>query len=216
VNIPLLDAIKQIPRYVKILKELCTNKGKLKGNEFISVGERVSAIIQKKLPPKCKDPGMFTIPCKIGDVKFEKAMIDLGASINVMPLSVFSSLKIESLKQTGVILQLADRSNVYPIGVLEDVLVQVDGLVFPADFYILDMEKNDFSDLTPILFGRPFLKTAKTKIDVDDGTLTMEFDGEIVKFDINDSVKYPSTKSVFALNFSDPFMQDINDLKPAN
>jgi len=90
VNIPLLDAIKQIPRYAKFLKELCTikRKQKLKGCEKVKVGENVSAVIQRKLPTKCKDPGMFTIPCMIGYTKFEKAMLDSGASINVIPYSV--------------------------------------------------------------------------------------------------------------------------------
>ena len=103
----------------------------------------MSAVIQKKMPPKCKDQGMFAISCQIGNVGIGKAMCDLGASINVMPLSVYNSLKAGELKETGVVIQLADRSVVYPKGVLEDVLVQVDNLVFPADFYILDMEDND-------------------------------------------------------------------------
>ena len=77
VNIPLLDAIKQVPKYAKFLKELCTSKRKLKGNEKVSMGENVLAILQKKLPPKCKDPCMFTIPCKIGNTRFELAMLDL-------------------------------------------------------------------------------------------------------------------------------------------
>ncbi|XP_031127650.1 uncharacterized protein LOC116029749 [Ipomoea triloba] len=191
VNIPLLDAIKQIPRYAKFLKELCTNKRKLKGNEMVSMGENVSAVLQKKLSAKCKDPGMFTIPCKIGNVNVESAMLDLGASINVMPLSIYSSLNVGSLKETGVIVQLADRSNVYLVGVLEDILVQVDGLIFPADFYVLDMEEDNSPNSSLILLGRPFLKTSKTKIDVHDGILTMEFDGDIVKFDIfNTTMKH--------------------------
>ena len=88
VNIRLIDAIKQVPRYAKFLKELCTNKRKLKGNEVVSVGETCLAIFQKKLPPKLKDPGSFTIPITIGKTKFGKAMLDLGAFINVMPYSV--------------------------------------------------------------------------------------------------------------------------------
>ncbi|XP_031105706.1 uncharacterized protein LOC116010433 [Ipomoea triloba] len=202
VNIPLLDAIKQIPRYAKFLKELCTNKRKLKGNEMVSMGENVSAVLQKKLPPKCKDPGMFTIPCKIGNVNVDSAMLDLGASINVMPLSVYSSLNVGSLKETGVIVQLADRSNVYPVGVLEDVLVQVDGLIFPADFYVLDMKEDNPPNSSMILLGRPFLKTSKTKIDVHDGILTMEFDGDIVKFDIfNTTMKHLNgMSSVFVVD----------------
>ena len=68
VNIPLLDAIKQIPRYAKVLKELCTSKRKLRGDERVHMRENILIVLQKKLPPKCKDPGMFTIPCKIGSV----------------------------------------------------------------------------------------------------------------------------------------------------
>ena len=88
VNIPLIDAIKQIPKYAKFLKELCTTKRRLRGNEKVRVGENVSAVIQRKLPQKCKDPGMFTIPCVIGNTQVKSAMLDLGASINVMPYSI--------------------------------------------------------------------------------------------------------------------------------
>ena len=155
----------------------------------MQVGENVSTVIQRKLPSKCKDPGMFTIPYTIGSTQLEKAMLDLGAYINVMPYSIYISLKLRLLDKTGVVIQLADRSIAYPKGVVEDVLVQVNDLVFPSDFYVLDMENGD--QTTHILLGRPFLKTSKTKIDVHSGTLTMEFDGEIVKFNIYDAMKYP-------------------------
>ncbi|XP_052295383.1 uncharacterized protein LOC127901771, partial [Citrus sinensis] len=210
VNIPLLDAIKQIPRYAKVLKELCTSKRKLRGDEKVHMGENVSAVLQKKLPPKCKDPGMFTIPCKIGSVRVEKAMLDLGASINVMPRSIYSSLNVGPLKETGVIIQLADRSNAYPDGVLEDVLVQVNELVFPADFYVLDMEDDNSSNSVPILLGKPFLKTARTKMDVHKGTLTMEFDGEVIEFNMNDAMKYPSEEhSVFSVDVINTIVQEL-------
>ena len=112
-----------------------------------------------------------------------------------------------------MIIQLADRSNVYPEGVLEDVLVQVNELVFPADFYVLDMQEDDSSKSTLILLGRPFLKTARTKIDVNDGTLTMEFDGEIIKFNIYDAMRYPSdVSSVFVMDVIDPLTQETFDL----
>ncbi|CAN6579371.1 unnamed protein product [Malus baccata var. baccata] len=124
VNIPLLDAIKQVPRYAKFLKELCTTRKRISTKEVVKVGENVSAILQRKLPPKCKDPGSFTIPCVIGNTRFESAMLDLGASINVMPYSIYASMNLGELKNDGVIIQLADRSNAYPKGVLEDVLVQ--------------------------------------------------------------------------------------------
>lgn len=136
VNIPLLVAIKQVPRYAKFLKELYTikRKQKLKRYKKVRVGENVSAIIQRKLPTKCKDPSMFTIPCMIGNTSFEKVMLDLGAYINVMPYSIYASLKLGPLNKTGVVIQLADRSNAYPKGVVEDVLVQVNELAFLVDF----------------------------------------------------------------------------------
>ncbi|KAL0454963.1 UNVERIFIED_CONTAM: hypothetical protein Slati_0835500 [Sesamum latifolium] len=168
------------------------SRGKLKGNEWVSMGENVSAILQRKLPPKCKDPSTFSIPCKIGLIGIKRAMCDLGASINVMPLTIFESLYVGPLKEMGVIIQLADRSVVYPEGVLEDVLVQVNELVFPADFYVLDMREDNFPNSTSILLGKPFLKTARTKIDVHSGTLTMEFDSEIIRFNIYDSMRYPT------------------------
>ena len=124
VNIPLLDAIKHVPKYAKFLKELCTSMRKLKGNEKVMfVGEYCSSILQKKLPPKLKDPSSFTIPCTISNTRFGKAMLDLGASINFMPYSIYASLNLCYLKETDVVIQLANRSNAYPRGVLEDVLV---------------------------------------------------------------------------------------------
>ncbi|CAN6697903.1 unnamed protein product [Malus baccata var. baccata] len=183
VNIPLLDAIKQVPRYGKFLKELCTNRRRISTKEVVKVGENVSAILQRKLPPKCKDPGSFTIPCVIG-----------------------------ALKNDGVIIQLADRSNAYPKGVLEDVLVQVNHLIFPADFYVLEMDESDHAPSLPILLGRPFMKTARTKIDVYNGTLTMEFDGEVINFNLSDSMKYPSENhSCFAIDVIDSLSQDHFD-----
>ncbi|CAN6725339.1 unnamed protein product [Malus baccata var. baccata] len=94
VNIPLLDAIKQIPRYAKFLKELCTTRKRISTKEVVKVGENVSAILQRKLPPKCKDLGSSTIPCVIGNTRFESAMLDLGASINVMPYSIYASMNL--------------------------------------------------------------------------------------------------------------------------
>ncbi|CAN6567677.1 unnamed protein product [Malus baccata var. baccata] len=191
VNIPFLDAIKQVPKYAKFLNELCTTRKRASNKEVVKVSENVSAVLQRKLPPKCKDLGSFTIPCVIGNTRFESAMLDLGASINVMPYSIYASMNLGELKNDGVIIQLTDRSNVYPKGVLEDILMQANHLVFPADFYVLEMEDSNHSPQLPILLGRPFMKTARTKIDVFKGTLTMEFDGEVIDFNISDTMRYP-------------------------
>ena len=212
VNIPLLDAIKQIPKYAKFLKELCTHKRKLNGNERIRMGRNVSALIGKPvphIPEKCKDPGTFTVPCIIGDRKFEGAMLDLGASINVMPLSVFTSLSIGPLKPTGIVIQLANRSTAHPAGVVEDVLVRVNELVFPADFYVLDMEEGSPHIPVPIILGRPFMNTARTKIDVHGGSLSMEFGDTMVRFSIPDAMKHPSEDhSVFHIDMLDDLVDE--------
>ncbi|CAN6677823.1 unnamed protein product [Malus baccata var. baccata] len=189
VNIHLLDAIKQIPKYAKFLKKLCTTRKRIREKEVVHVSENVSAMLQRKLPPKCKDPGSFTIPCVIGNTRFDHAMLDLGASINVMPYSVYASINLGKLKNDGVIIQLADRSNAYPKGVLEDVLVQVDHLVFPADFYVLEMDESEHAPSLPILFGRPFMKTAQTKINVAKGLVTMAFGGDMISFKISESIE---------------------------
>ncbi|XP_071921880.1 uncharacterized protein [Coffea arabica] len=212
INIPQLDAIKQVPKYVKFLRDLCVNRRRLRGDERVIVGENVSAVLQRKLPPKCGDPGMFTIPCRIGNTVIRRAMLDLGASINVMPKSIYASLKLGPLKETGIIIQLADRTNAYPDGLVEDVLVKVNDLVFPADFYVLDMDDDHSPDPSPLLLGRPFLSTAQTKIDVNKGTLSMEFDGETVHFNIFDTMKYPSNSnfsSVFSVSAIDPAVQEV-------
>ncbi|XP_023763984.2 uncharacterized protein LOC111912477 [Lactuca sativa] len=170
INIPLLEAIKQVPRYARFLKDLCVSKKKLKGNQVVTVGEHVSAVLQKRMPPKCNDPG--------------------------------------TLSKTGVIIQLADRSLVHPKGVLEDVLLQVDELIFPADFYVLDMGDDDSPSSSSILLGRPFLKTSKTKIDVYNGTLSMEFDGEVINFNVHEEKKVPSdVQSVNFVNMIQPLAE---------
>ncbi|XP_042753300.1 uncharacterized protein LOC111919786 [Lactuca sativa] len=192
VNISLLDVIKHIPRYAKFLKNLCISmKKKMKFNEIVKAGKNISSIFQKGLPPKCKDLGIFLVPCKLGNLDFSKAMLDLGASVIVLPYFVFEKLKMGTLQKTRTIIQLADHSAIHPKGVLEDVLVQVDKLIFPADFYILDMGNLDTSDTNSIILGRPFMKTAKTKIDVFNGMIPIEFDEEVVKFQIN-NVDFPS------------------------
>ncbi|KAK9714200.1 hypothetical protein RND81_06G079200 [Saponaria officinalis] len=152
---------------------------------------------QRKLPQKCGDPGMFTIPCTIGNTKFHKAMLDLGASINVLPYSLYQSLKLGPMTETRVVIQLADRTNAYPKGIVEDVLVTVDKLVFPADFYVLDMEHD--SDAIPIILGRPFMRTTGTKIDVPNGSITMEFEGKIVNFNIDKPNMHANGRSLCSL-----------------
>ncbi|XP_047174101.1 uncharacterized protein LOC124841802 [Vigna umbellata] len=126
-------------------------------------------------------------------------MLDLGASINVMPLSVFTSLSLGPLKTTGVVIQLANCSTInlvgvledVPVGVLEDVLVRVDNSIFPVDFYILDMKDDEGISPTTIILGRPFMMTTRTKIDMHARSLTMEIGDVKVHFNVLEVGKHP-------------------------
>ncbi|XP_057760641.1 uncharacterized protein LOC130981019 [Arachis stenosperma] len=129
-----------MPLYDKFLKELMTQKRNWGEKEIVVLTEECSAIIQKKLPQKLKDPGSFQIPYVIGDMNIEKALYDLGASINLMSLAIMKRMRIEEAKPTRMALQLADRTFKFSHGVVEDLLVKVGEFIFPADFVVLDIE----------------------------------------------------------------------------
>jgi hypothetical protein len=135
-----LDAIQQIPSYAKFLKDLVTVKRKTNVPKKAFMTEQVSAILQCKLPLKYKDPGCPTITCMIGVSQIERALLDLGASVNLLPYSVYLQLRPRELKPTSMTLQLADRSVKVPRGIVEDVLIKVDKFYFPVDFIMLDTE----------------------------------------------------------------------------
>lgn len=116
-NIPFADALAQMPSYVKFMEEILSNKRKQEEYETVNLTEECSAILQKKLPSKLKDPGSFSIPCTIGKINFDKVLCDPCASINLMPFSVFRKLGLKELTPTTISLQLADRSIKYPRGV---------------------------------------------------------------------------------------------------
>jgi len=189
VNIPFSEALDQMSVYAKFMKDLLTGRKRPRDDENIDLSENCSAILQRKLPPKLKDPGAFTIPCTIGKVSVGRALCDLGATVNLMPLSMMKKLGCGESKPTKMTLTLADRSISYPYGVLEDVLVKVNDLLFPVDFVILDMEEDEE---LPLLLGRPFLATGRALIDVDMGELMLRFQDEQVVFNIYEAMKHRS------------------------
>ncbi|XP_052727390.1 uncharacterized protein LOC128194919 [Vigna angularis] len=117
-------------------------KKKYLDEETIEVHGNCSVILQKTLPPKFKDPGSITIPCTIKNYDIGKALVDLGASINLIPLFVLKKISGLEVKPTKIILQMADRSVEHPYGVVEDVVVKIDKLQFPVDFVVMEMEEN--------------------------------------------------------------------------
>ena len=189
INIPFADALEQMPSYVKFMKDILSQKRRLADFETVNLTEECSAILQRKLPQKLKDPGSFTIPCTIGNAIFERALCDLGASINLMPLSIFKRLRLGEARPTTVTLQLADRSLNHLRGIIEDVLVKVDKFIFPADFIVLDMEEDKE---IPIILGRPFLAIGRAMIDVQRGELKLRVQEEEVKFNVFEAVRHPA------------------------
>jgi len=181
VNIPFIKALQQMPSYIKYMKELLTRKSSLKGGQTIVMNKEYSALIQPELPMKRKDLGSFHIPCTIGETMFDKALCDLGASINLMPLSLMKRLQINEIIPTDVVIRLADKTQKQAVGVVENVLVKVGKYFFPIDFVILDMEE---SHTHPIILGRPFLATARALIDIERGDLILRIHDEQLSFNI--------------------------------
>ena len=139
VNIPFLGLIKQVPTYAKFLKDLCTVKRSLNIDKKTLLTEQVSAIIENKILMQHKDPGFPTILVIIGETHIEKALLDLGASVNILPYSVYKQFGLGELKEANITLPLADRSIKKPRGISEYVLVQVDIFYYPVDFVVLDI-----------------------------------------------------------------------------
>ena len=135
INIPFLDAIQQVPTYAKFLKDLVTIKRKANVPKKAFLTKQVISIIHNKYLVKCKDPGSPTISCRIGDHLIEQALLDFGASVNLMPYSVYLHLGLGELKPTTMTLQLADRFVKILRGIVKDVLIKVDAFYFPVDFF---------------------------------------------------------------------------------
>ena len=185
VNIPLLDMIKQVPTYAKFLKDLCTVKKGLNVNKKAFLTEQVSAIIESKTPVKYNDPGCPTISVNIGGISFEKALLDLGASVNLLPYSMYKQLGLGELKPTSITLSLADRSIKIPKGTIEDVLIQVDRFYYPVDFVMLDTEPVAVGpNHVPIILGRPFLATSNAIINCRNGVMQLTFGNMTLELNI--------------------------------
>ena len=184
-NIPLLDMIKQVPTYAKFLKDLCTVKRSLNVNKKAFLTEQVSAIIGNKTPVKYKDPGCPTISVNIGGTSVEKALLDLGASVNLLPYSMYKRFGLGELKSTSITLSLADRSIKIPKGTIEDVLIQVDKFYYPVDFVVLDTEPVAVGpNHVPIILGRPFLATSNAIINCRNGVMQLTFGNMTLELNI--------------------------------
>nr|GEV49437.1 hypothetical protein [Tanacetum cinerariifolium] len=156
-----------------------------------------------------KDPGSFTLPCNINNLCFNKALADLGASVNVMPFLTYTKLGLGELAPTKLIVELADRTVKHPKGIAKNVLVRVDKFVFPVDFIILDMPEDI---KTPLIIGRPFLSNTHSKIDVFKRKITLNVGNNQVLFK-----KARLMREALILNISlDPLYEDYIELNDLN
>ncbi|GJS00054.1 DNA-directed DNA polymerase [Tanacetum coccineum] len=178
-------------KYAKFLNGLLTNKARLEEACKIIMNERCSAVLLNKLPSKEKYPWSFTIPCDIGQLHIDNALTDLGASISLMPYTMYKKLGLGEPKATRMSLELAYRSIQYPRGIIKNVLIKVDKFVLPKDFVILDMPEDP---RVPIILERPFLATARAMIDVFNKKLTLRVGDNEVVFDVEQSIKRPGTE----------------------
>ncbi|GJS22420.1 hypothetical protein Tco_1423782 [Tanacetum coccineum] len=188
INIPFTEALAQMLKYAKFLKGLLSNKARLKEACTVTMNERCFAFLLNKLPSKEKDPGSFTIQCDIQNLHIDNALADLGASISLMPYTMYEKLGLGEPKPTRMSLELADRSIQYPREIAEDVLKKIDNFVLSIDFVILDMREDS---RILIILGRPFLATARAMIDVFNKKITLRVGSEEVIFDVDQSMKKP-------------------------
>ncbi|GJV53023.1 hypothetical protein Tco_1448764 [Tanacetum coccineum] len=175
-------------KYAKFMKDLLLKKGKGSETSKIILNEQCSVVILKKVPHKEKDPGGFTIPCVIGQSGITKALADLGASISLMPYSMFVRLNLGDLKPTRMCIKLANKTTQFPKGIAENIVVKINKFVFPVDFVILDMEEDH---RIPIILGRSFLATTHAMIDVFNKKISFKVEDEIITFDLEKSMKFP-------------------------
>nr|GEX03018.1 reverse transcriptase domain-containing protein [Tanacetum cinerariifolium] len=173
-----------------MFKKLLNNKDKLIELTKTPLNENCSAVVLKKLPEKLGDPGRFLIPCDFTGLDNCLALADLGASINLMALLIWKKLRLPTLNDTKMVLELADRTISKPTGVTENVFVKVGKFYFPADFVILDFVADP---RVPLILGRPFLSTAHALIDVYEDATCEEYSQAVLGFtdDVSNEVSSP-------------------------
>nr|GEY50210.1 reverse transcriptase domain-containing protein [Tanacetum cinerariifolium] len=186
-EISFTDALILMPKFASTLKAVIGNKEKLSKMARTPMNEHCSAVILNKLPKKLGDPSKFLIPCEFPVMDECLALADLGASINLMPLSVWKELSLSELTPTCMTLELTDRSVSKPIGIAKDVKVKVGMFYFPADFVVVDFEPDP---RIPLILGRCFLKTGRALIDVHKGELTLHIGNEAITYNLDQTSRY--------------------------
>ncbi|GJW18104.1 reverse transcriptase domain-containing protein [Tanacetum coccineum] len=199
-EIGLKDALIEMPKFNKWLSTLLRNKEKLEEIAITTVNAECSAIILNKVPEKLEDPGKFLIPCALQELDRTNALADSGASINLLPHSIYKQLGLGALKPTRMTLELANRFVMHPMGIAGDVVVRVDCFTFLADFVVVNFEPDP---RVPIILGRPFLRTAKALIDLYEEKLTLRVGSDELVFYAEKSEKSKNKQFAHAISVID-------------
>nr|GEZ25865.1 reverse transcriptase domain-containing protein [Tanacetum cinerariifolium] len=196
------DALVHMPKFAPMFKKLLNNKDKLIELTKTPLNENCSAVVLKKLPEKLGDPGRFLIPCDFSEFDNCLALADLGASINLMLLSIQKNLKLPTLNDTKMVLELADRTISKPTGVAENVFVKVGKFYFPADFVVLDFIADP---RVPLILERPFLSIVHALIDVYKGKIILRHDDQSLTLKCGDkpSISYNNFQSLNKVDLID-------------
>ncbi|GJY08054.1 reverse transcriptase domain-containing protein [Tanacetum coccineum] len=191
-----------------MFRKLLNNKDKILDLTKTPVNENCSAVILKKFPENLGDPGRFLIPCDFPEMDVCLALANLGASINLMPFSIWKNLSLPDLTKTRMILELVDRSISNPTGIAEDVFVKVGTFFFPADFMVVDYVVDP---RIPLILGRPFLRTARDLIDVHGAQMTLRHDDQSVTFKVGDTktFSYNTIESVNRIDVIDVACEEL-------
>ncbi|GJY80583.1 hypothetical protein Tco_0493334 [Tanacetum coccineum] len=204
INCPLLKEIRQTDNYAKQMKYLVENKPRTEEDNEIKMNPRCSTLLQNHLPPKEQDPRIFILPCSIGKLDFKNALADLGASISIMPFSMYKRLGIGKLKAINMLIEMADNTKCAPKGIVENLLIKINKFIFPVDFAILDMVEDI---RMPIILGRPLLATAHAQVNIFKKTISLEVGSEKVIFKMRSSFTAANFESVRSIK-SKTFIED--------
>ncbi|XP_058756412.1 uncharacterized protein LOC131629645 [Vicia villosa] len=188
INIPFAEALEQMPKYAKFMKNMLTKKKRYTDKETVLLDARCSVVIQRNTPRKESDPGQVTLPLTIGGNYTGNGLIDLGSSINLIPLSIVKRLGNIVMKPTRMTLQLADKTITSPYGAAQDILVKVDKFFFPVDFVVVDMEEDR------------------------EGLMKVRVQDEEVKFNLFEAKKHPKNKKdIFRIDATEGELKDAED-----
>nr|GEU64040.1 reverse transcriptase domain-containing protein [Tanacetum cinerariifolium] len=196
-NISFTDALILMPKFGPSIKSLLTNKDKLSELARTPLNEHCLVVLLKRLPEKLGDLGKFLIPCDFLGKAECLALADLGASINLMPLSVWKKLSLPELSPMWMTLELVDRLISRPVGVAEDVFVKVGTFHFSADFVVVDF---DADPRVPLFLRRPFLKIERALIDVFEGELSLRVGKEAITFNLDQTLRYSANYNDMTAN----------------